>query len=289
MAWLELRIVTPRERVELLQEALLELGALSITLQDNADQPIYEPALGETPLWQSTQVTGLFDAEVDTHTVEKALSIPEDERSSWHLLEDKDWEREWMQYYQPIQCAEGFWVCPSWTPPPDPNAVNLLLDPGLAFGTGSHPTTYLCLQWLAQQPLGGLRVLDYGCGSGILGIASLLLGAKEALGVDLDPQALLASADNAQRNGLSADQFPVFLPQAAPTEPVDIIVANILAGPLVELAPILLDQLKAGGQLCLSGILADQAPQVEAAYQDSITFAPSRERDGWVCLSGHKR
>lgn len=286
MPWLELRINSSREAAPAIEDSLLKAGALSVTLQDNADQPIFEPALGETPLWQDTRVTGLFEADVDTRRVERRLKAAA--QVHWHLVEDKDWEREWMQHYHPIRCGERLWICPSWLAPPDPAAVNLLLDPGLAFGTGTHPTTFMCLQWLASQSLEEMSVMDYGCGSGILGIAALLLGARTACGVDLDPQALLATRDNTARNGLASERFPVYLPQQAPVQPVDVVLANILAGPLVELAPNLNALLLPGGRICLSGILATQAPTVSAAYGAFIEFEPPLQKDEWVCLTGRK-
>ena len=286
MPWLELRINSTRDEAPALEEALLAAGALSVTLQDNADQPIFEPALGETPLWFETRVSGLFEAEVDTRRVERRLRL---QQLHWHVVEDKDWEREWMQHYHPIQCGPRLWICPSWLAPPDPGATNLLLDPGLAFGTGTHPTTFLCLQWLGEQALTGRSLVDYGCGSGILGIAGLLLGASAAIGVDIDPQALLATRDNATRNGLAADRFPVYFPGKAPQDPVDVLLANILAGPLVELAPSLIALLKPGGQICLSGILATQAAVVQEAYAVAIDFDPVRQKDDWVCLTGRKK
>jgi len=212
MPWLQLRINTSREEAPKVEFALSRLDAQAITLEDNADQPIFEPALGETPLWQETRVVALFEASVDTkeliQNLEQALG-PLADNHQWHVLEDKDWEREWMEHYHPIQCAPTLWICPSWREPPDPTAVNIKLDPGLAFGTGTHPTTFMCLQWLATQDLKGKEVIDYGCGSGILGIASLLLGAKSCVGVDIDPQALLATQENLQRNGLDKASFPV--------------------------------------------------------------------------------
>ena len=289
MPWLQLRVDTSREQAERIENALLSAGAVSVTLQDNADQPILEPGLGETPLWDQTRVTGLFDAEVDTAVAEaRAASflcelLP---NARWEQLEDKDWEREWMSHYKPIQCGDKLWICPSWCEPPDPQAVNLLLDPGLAFGTGTHPTTFLCLQWLAQEPLAGKTVIDFGCGSGILGIGALLLGADSACGTDIDPQALLASRDNAQRNGLPIERFPVYLPEKMPQEPADIMLANILAGPLVDLAPQLIDLTRIGGRLCLSGILASQAEQVKSAYQQWVDFDEDGQREEWIRLSG---
>jgi ribosomal protein L11 methyltransferase len=289
MPWLELRIDTDRDAAPRWEQALLKAGALSVTLQDNADQPIFEPALGETPLWQATRVTGLFDSEVDTARLERQMRLPADSFWQWQLLEDKDWEREWMKDFHPIPVAEHFWICPSWIAPPKPEAVNLLLDPGLAFGTGTHPTTFMCLEWLSSQSLQGRTCIDYGCGSGILGIGALLLGATSVLGVDIDPQALIATQDNAQRNGLAPSQFPVVFPKACPTTAVDILLANILAGPLVELAPELTPRVKPGGLLCLSGILHSQAQAVVDAYSDAFDFAPWRTRDEWVCLSATKR
>ncbi|HEY7771882.1 MAG TPA: 50S ribosomal protein L11 methyltransferase, partial [Marinagarivorans sp.] len=228
MPWLEIHINTNREDAPHIEDQLMDVGALSVTLQDNADQPIFEPALGETPLWSATRVTGLFDADINTSSIDAQLQLPVQTSFKWHIVEDKDWEREWMQHYHPIQCGDNFWICPSWIAPPHPDAVNLLLDPGLAFGTGTHPTTFLCLQWLATQSLNEQEVIDYGCGSGILGIGALLLGARRVLGVDIDPQALLATQDNAQRNHITAERFPVVFPDKCPATPVDLVVANIL-------------------------------------------------------------
>lgn len=289
MPWLQLRVDTNREQAERIEDALLFAGAVSVTLQDNADQPILEPGLGETPLWDSTRVTGLFDAAVDTAVTEaKAASflcepLP---NARWEQLEDKDWEREWMSHYKPIQCADNLWICPSWCKPPQPEAVNLLLDPGLAFGTGTHPTTFLCLQWLAAQPLAGRSAIDFGCGSGILGIAALMLGAERAMGTDIDPQALLASRDNAERNGIDPGRFPVYLPDQLPRQPADIMLANILAGPLVELAPQLVELTRPGGRLCLSGVLATQAEAVKSAYRQWVDFDEDGQREEWVRLNG---
>lgn len=289
MPWLELRIDSNRNDAPAIEDALMDCGALSVTLQDNADQPIFEPALGETPLWQDTRVVGLFEADVDSQRIASQLRLPSGTAFSWHNVEDKDWEREWMEHYQPIQCGEGLWICPSWLNPPEPGAVNILLDPGLAFGTGTHPTTFLCLQWLSEQELRDHTVVDYGCGSGILGIASLLLGARSAVGVDIDPQALLATRENAKRNGLAEERFPVSFPGQAPSDARDVVLANILAGPLVELAGTLEPLVKPGGLLCLSGILRSQAETVMEAYADFIEFNPIRQKDEWVCLTGCRK
>ena len=291
MPWLQLKIITPRRYVESLEDSLLACGAASVTLEDNADQPILEPGLGETPLWDNVKITGLFDAEINTaNTIalaERRFGNPLPEHR-WEQLEDKDWEREWMTNYHAIRCGERLWICPSWQQPPEPDKVNLMLDPGLAFGTGTHPTTFLCMQWIDQQNVDGLTVVDYGCGSGILGIATLLLGAKHVIGVDIDPQALLATTENAKRNKLPGDAMPVFLPPDCPNTPVDIMLANILAGPLAELAPTLNAKTKLGGKLCLSGILNIQADSVIAAYSDWFDFDPIEEQEEWVRLTATK-
>lgn len=291
MPWLQLKITATREQTHNIENALLASGAVSVTLQDNADQPIFEPGLGETPLWDSVRITGLYDAEIDTAktrtTIEKHLrnELPQ---YQWEQLEDKDWEREWMSNYHAIRCGERLWICPSWQQPPEPDKVNLMLDPGLAFGTGTHPTTFLCMQWIDQQDFTGLDVVDYGCGSGILGIAALLLGAKKVIGVDIDPQALLATTENAKRNNLPADAMPVFLPPRCPKAEVDVMLANILAGPLAELAPTLNSMTKLGGKLCLSGILSVQAKSVMAAYEPWFVFDPIAEQEEWVRLTATK-
>lgn len=292
MPWLQLKIHTTRPRVEAIEDALLEAGAASVTLEDNADQPILEPALGETPLWDQVRITGLFDAETNLDSTRTQLEqslgdgLPE---HRWEQLEDKDWEREWMSHYHPIRCGERLWICPSWQRPPEPDKVNILLDPGLAFGTGTHPTTFLCMQWLDGEPLAGKTVIDYGCGSGILGIAALKLGASGAVGVDIDPQALIATADNTARNGLATGRMPVYLPADAPNTPADILLANILAGPLANLAPTLTRLTRPGGRLCLSGILATQAETVMAAYREAFDFDPVAQKEEWVRLSATKK
>ncbi len=292
MPWLQLRIDTDRQHTEAIEDALLFAGAASVTLQDNADQPILEPALGETPLWDNVRLTALFEADInieDTIAATESLYGQTLQNYQWEQLEDKAWEREWMKNYHPIYCGGRLWICPSWLEPPDPEAVNLLLDPGLAFGTGTHPTTFMCLQWLAEQdPLRETTLIDYGCGSGILGMAALLLGAKQVTGTDIDPQALIATHDNCDRNSIPKALFPVFLPQNCSGEPVDIVVANILAGPLAELAPTLTDLTRAGGKLCLSGVLATQAQVVMDAYAQWFAFEPPREQEEWVCLTATK-
>lgn len=291
MPWLQLNIITPRKLAEQLEDALLDSGAVSVTLQDNADQPIFEPGLGETPLWDTVRITGLYDAEIDTtETIKIACrafgaDLP---HHAWELLEDKDWEREWMKNFHAIRCGERLWICPSWQTPPEPDKVNLMLDPGLAFGTGTHPTTFMCMQWIDQQDFTGLDVVDYGCGSGILGIATLLMGARKVIGVDIDPQALLATTENARRNNLSKDAMPVYLPENCPQIEADVMLANILAGPLAQLAPMLSGMTKAGGKICLSGILGVQADTVKEAYSKWFDFDPVAHQEEWVRLTATK-
>ncbi len=297
MSWLQIKIEIQPSQAEIYEDLLLSAGCAAVTLQDSGDQPIFEPDLGTTPLWQHTTITGLFSAE---HNLESTLQylkqaqiqlLPNQPPSpaKAEILEDKDWVRAWMDEYHPMQFGQRLWVCPSWCDVPDPSAVNLMLDPGLAFGTGTHPTTALCLEWLDAQVLNGKSVIDFGCGSGILGIAALLLGAEDAVGIDIDPQALQASQDNLARNQLSADRFKVFLPEKAPEVPADVLVANILAGPLVSLAPTIAARVKSDGLLCLSGLLAHQEAELRAAYSDWFELDPTAEKEGWIRLSGRRK
>jgi ribosomal protein L11 methyltransferase len=292
MTWLQLRLDTSPAGVELLENLMLATGAVAVTMEDNADQPVLEPGVGETPLWGHTRLTGLYPA--DTAMAEVLAAFPEQllqqANQRVEILEDKDWEREWMQHYRPMPFGRRLWVCPSWLEPPDPTAVNLLLDPGLAFGTGTHPTTALCLAELDGMALDGQCVVDYGCGSGILAVAALKLGASAALGVDNDPQALVATRDNAGRNGIHPDALEVALPGAydrlAWSQRAGVVIANILAGPLAELAETLLGLLKPGGTLLLSGLLDTQAAGLCAHYAGRIALRVASEKDGWVCLRG---
>ncbi|SFQ18903.1 ribosomal protein L11 methyltransferase [Geopseudomonas sagittaria] len=292
MPWLQVRLAITPHQAAVLEDQLLELGAVSVTFMDAEDQPIFEPDLGTTPLWTHTHLLALFEDGTDTDAVLAHLKLQRGgELPEYQVerIEDQDWERSWMDNFQPMRFGRRLWIVPSWHEAPEPDAVNLLLDPGLAFGTGTHPTTALCLEWLDGQQLGGCRVLDFGCGSGILGIAALLLGAESALGTDIDPQALEASRDNAGRNGLPAEAFPVYLPEQLPQQPVDVVVANILAGPLVQLAPTITALVKPGGRLALSGILAEQAEEVRDAYAAAFDLDPTAVKDGWVRISGVRR
>lgn len=294
MTWLQLVFESDRDRAPLLEDALLEIGALSVTLQDSADEPVFEPGIGETPLWQATRILALFEAQESIEPQVEALiealgqlvAVP-----SWRAerLEDQAWERAWMADFQPMRFGNRLWICPSWAEAPDPAGVVLKLDPGLAFGTGTHPTTALCLEWLDSQSLAGCDVVDYGCGSGILGIAALLLGARRVIAVDNDPQALLATRDNAERNGIAAERLITCLPGELPADArAAVTVANILAGPLQSLAPVLAGLTQDGGRLALSGILAEQADAVAAAYRPWFALQPIAQRAEWVRIDAIK-
>ncbi len=205
MPWLQIRLHCAPDNVPELEDILLDCGSMVVTLEDVNDTPVYEPLLNTTPLWKQTRITGLFEADVDVEKIqpileEKARQLNATFHMKIEILEDKDWEREWMESYQPIKFGQRLWVCPSWRDVPEPNDVNLMLDPGLAFGTGTHPTTALCLTWLDSIDCQDKTIIDYGCGSGILGIAGLLLGANNMIGVDIDPQAVQATQANAERN-----------------------------------------------------------------------------------------
>lgn len=292
MSWLQLRLDAQRSDIAELEELLLATGAVAVTLEDNADQPLLEPGVGETPLWNQTRLTGLYPADTDMTCVLQDIPdrLLQQARHRVEILEDKDWEREWMQHYRPMQFGQRLWVCPSWLEPPEPTAVNLLLDPGLAFGTGTHPTTALCLRQLDSMSLADQTVVDYGCGSGILAVAALKLGAALALGVDNDPQALAASRDNAVRNGIAPENFPVVFPQNVDQQAwgqrAEVVIANILAGPLIELSDTLLGFLTPTGTLLLSGLLQNQAEALCAHYADRLTLRIVGASDGWVCLQG---
>ncbi|VXC51705.1 methylase for 50S ribosomal subunit protein L11 [Pseudomonas sp. 8AS] len=292
MPWLQVRLAITPDQAQTYEDALLGVGAVSVTFMDAEDQPIFEPDLGTTPLWSHTHLLALFEADTDPANLIAHLELLTGAPLPEHQIEqieDQDWERSWMDNFQPMRFGRRLWIVPSWHAAPEPEAVNLLLDPGLAFGTGTHPTTALCLEWLDGQDLQGCSVLDFGCGSGILAIAALLLGAPQAVGTDIDPQALEASRDNASRNGIEPARFPVYLPADLPQQQADVVVANILAGPLVTLAPQITSLVKSGGRLALSGILAEQADEVRAAYQDAFNLDPTASKDGWVRISGVKR
>lgn len=293
MPWLQLRIDCSEDLAESLDHCLSNAGALAITMEDAGDQPLLEPGPGETPLWSELRMTGLFEAEIDQDAVIAQLQSELGEQFPhvyrFEILEDKDWEREWMRNYQPIHCGNKLWICPNWIEPPQPEAVNLRLDPGLAFGTGTHPTTRLCLDWLSGHPLHQQDVIDYGCGSGILGIAALLLGATHCVGVDNDPQALLASRNNARNNHLLDAQFSVYSPQELPADTqADVVLANILYGPLISLRDTLFQLIREGGYLVLSGILNEQAESLCDHYRQLLNIESVESLGDWSRVVARK-
>jgi len=290
MSWLQVRLALTPAQAETYEDLMLELGAVSVTFMDAEDQPIFEPDLGTTPLWSQTHLLALFEGDTDATALEQRVQLLANGLTyEVERLEEQEWERSWMDNFQPMRFGQRLWIVPSWHEAPEPDAVNLLLDPGLAFGTGTHPTTSLCLQWLDGEPVAGRQVLDFGCGSGILAIAALLLGAERAVGTDIDVQALEASRENAERNGIDPARLPLYLPADLPTEPADVVVANILAGPLVGLAEQITRLTRIGGRLALSGILAEQAEDVRAAYAGCFDLEPTATLDGWVRISGTRR
>ncbi len=277
----------PPEAVEAL---FTRHGAQAVTLSDAADDPVLEPAPGATPLWQQTRITGLFDADTDLDALCLALTeefgLPAPPAHRVEELADRAWEREWLKDFRPMRFGERLWVCPHGQAAPAADAVVVSLDPGLAFGTGTHPTTALCLAWLDGQPLAGCRVLDFGCGSGILGIAALKLGAATVTAVDIDRQAVTASRDNALCNGVG-ERLQAGL--ELPAGEWDVLLANILAAPLVEHAQRLAASAAEGARIALSGILAPQADDVRAAYAGDFDLAPAQTNGDWVLLTGRKR
>ncbi|MFT4653518.1 MAG: ribosomal protein L11 methyltransferase [Patiriisocius sp.] len=292
MAWQQIKISVESTQAEALGELLTELDAQAVTFLDAKDTPMYEPKPGEVLLWPDTQVIGLYAAQDDLTGVTKAILEAFDFIDATEIiidpLEDKNWEREWMENFHPMKFGRRLWICPSWHEIPDITAVNIMLDPGLAFGTGTHPTTRLCLQWLDSIDLIGKVVVDFGCGSGILAIAALKLGAKEVIGIDIDPQALLASADNAKRNGVE-NRLKLYLPQNQPKLEADVVVANILSAPLKELSKTITDFCKENGMLVMSGILQEQFESVLQVYEKQFDFEPVTIEGEWVRLSALRK
>lgn len=289
MSWLQLIFEVEAQHVDLVCEGLVAIGASSVTLQDAADQALYEPALNTTPLWNKTQVIGLFEADsYDAGQLESQLQellaplvLPPCQSQ---VLPEQEWTRVCMADFHAMSFGQRLWVCPSWEAPPQPDAINILLDPGLAFGTGTHATTALCLQWLDQQDdWAGKSVIDYGCGSGILAIAAAKLGATTVWAIDNDPQALQATEENARHNDV-VDKIHLSLPEQIPPIQVDCLLANILADPLIELAATFAQLLKPKGTLILSGILEEQVTNVTAAYTPYFSITEVVTQEGWGLL-----
>jgi ribosomal protein L11 methyltransferase len=294
MDWLQFVMAVDSLSIADVENALLRAGACSVTLSDAGDDPVLEPGPGETPLWSSTQLTGLFPGDSDPEKLRSALcaelGLRELPMHRIETLADRAWEREWLKDFAPMRFGRRLWICPTGGRVSDADAVVVHLDPGLAFGTGTHPTTALCLEWLDQCDLAGKNVLDYGCGSGVLAIAAMKLGAAAATGMDIDPQATIATRQNAADNAIS---MAVCRSEAEICGKFDVIVANILAGPLIRFADSITSRLASRGMLALSGVLCEQATEVMAAYDPWIAFdAPVfREQDGqkWSRLTGSRR
>ncbi len=293
MAWQQITVVTDEVNAPKVADFFSDLGALSVTYLDAEDEPVYEPAIGETKIWANTQVVALYELDVDLYELKTSFSkcFGKELLKNWQEEEvvDQPWERAWMGHYRPMKFADKLWVCPTDQERYENNTVCLVLDPGLAFGTGTHPTTALCLEWLASRDLRNKTVIDYGCGSGILAIAAVLLGAKLAYAVDIDPQALDATAMNAEKNQVE-EKVIRSLPEQFRLKQIkaDVVIANILAKPLIDMVEDITHLLEPGANLVLSGILAEQADSVAIAYQAKIQLNDRVQKEDWMRLSGTK-
>ncbi len=290
--WLQLHYEVPAKDADEVSQLFEQAGALAVSLSDLADEPIYEPPLGEAPLWPDTRVSGLFPHNCDipaiVSKVATALDNPAGDRWHTETVVDRAWERVWLEDFKPIKCGQRLWICPGDSPPPEADAINILLDPGLAFGSGTHPTTRLCLEWLDSHDVSGQQLIDYGCGSGILAIAAARLSAAHIRAVDIDPQAHQATLDNASRNDVG-EQISLYYPEGLPQQPADVLIANILANPLIELMPHFSKLVKEQGWLVLSGILSGQAETVTTALENFFLPPIKHELDDWVILTSQRR
>lgn len=298
MKWLQIHITVDQAQVDYTETLLSSLGAVSVTLDDAENQELLEPLPGETPLWNKVIVTGIYaqedDEEIDVAALETFIKaqLPDAPMRS-EFIEDQEWERTWMDAYEPIQIAEKYWIVPEWMEAPEADAVNIKLDPGLAFGTGNHASTFLCLQWLGQTDVKDKVVIDYGCGSGILGVAALSLGAKKVYATDIDPQAVHATQQNAELNGV-LDKLYVGLPEEFNTEfkgqQADVLLANILAGPLMSLAPEFSTLIKSAGEFALAGVIKEQVDDVSRVYSEFFDILDVQEREEhWCRISGKRQ
>jgi ribosomal protein L11 methyltransferase len=291
MAFYEIEFPLAALSSEAVEAALFEVGASSITFVDRGDEPVLEPRPGEVRLWSDTLVRALFqessDAALNLDRLASALGPHVTQTARVRAVEDQVWERAWLTGWKSMRFGRRLWICPrAAEAPADPQAIIVRLDPGLAFGTGTHPTTALCLQVIDSLPIEGRTVIDYGCGSGVLGIAALKLGAAHVIAVDLDHQALLATRDNARRNGVAASMTVQGIDAGLPAS--FCVIANILAGPLIELAPRLTASCEPGGHLLLSGLLRTQAYAVKAAYAAGFDMVQVIERDEWCCIHARR-
>lgn len=298
MKWLQIHITVEQAQVDFTETLLSSLGAVSVTLDDAENQDLLEPLPGETPLWNKVIVTGIYaqedDEEIDVDALITFITAQMPEAPlRYEFLEDQEWERTWMDAYEPIQIGEKYWIVPEWMEAPEADAVNIKLDPGLAFGTGNHASTFLCLQWLGKVDLKDKIVIDYGCGSGILGVAALLLGVKKVYATDIDPQAVLATKQNAELNGVLENLYvglPEEFNEELKNQKADVFVANILAGPLMELAPEFATLVKSEGEFALAGILEEQVADVSSVYSEFFDILQVEKRDEhWCRISGKRK
>jgi len=289
MNWLQLNLATTKNKVDAWSDALLEAGAVAISLEADDDQAIFELTPDHKPLWDKLRLIALFPEDTDPVFVQSQLASNIDieilAASTWKKIVEQDWLHKWKEDLKPMLFADKLWICPSWCEIPDPTAINIILDPEQAFGTGSHPTTALCLEWIAQNIQPGDIVIDYGCGSGILAIAAAKMEASITYGTDIDPLCLEVSNSNALKNNVSGDQFITCLPEQMPTIKADVMIANILAHPLVELAPTLATLLKPNGKLVLSGILVEQASMVQDGYSKWFHNFEIQAQNEWVRIT----
>lgn len=292
MAWQQLKLQIHSAHVDFLEQQMLSYGAISITYLDAKDQAVFQKEPGSTPLWDETYLICLFD---DTTELGAVLAWIKNNpvilnRATLQIerIEDQAWERSWMTDFKAMQFGDRLWICPTWQDPPDPDAINIILDPGLAFGSGSHATTAMCLQWLENADLTGKTVIDYGSGSGVLAIAAALLGAGTIIAVDNDPQAVVATLANCAANNIPSESVIACLPEDLPDVKADVLLANILAEPLIELAPHFATLVHPGAAVILSGLLPEQASTVLAAYSSEYTMDSPRIEQGWVRLTGHR-
>lgn len=292
MPWHQISVITNEDLAPRLADFFDKLDAVSVTYMDAEDEPVYEPAIGETKIWSNTEVIALYELDAEPALIKNLLyaQFEGEQLHNWRheVVEDQEWERAWMEFYKPMKFADKLWVCPTDQEQHESGTVCLTLDPGLAFGTGTHPTTALCLEWLASHDLTGKTVIDYGCGSGILAVAAILLGANEAHAVDIDPQAITATQSNAQKNQVQ-DKIACYLPEQFVPFQADVVLANILAKPLIDMAEQICNLVASGSQLVLSGILHEQAESVMNAYRQHITFNAPVQQEDWIKLEGVKR
>ncbi len=292
MSWWQFSLNCLASELGLVEDLMIERGALSICIGDAGDEPIYEPMPGENPVWRESVVTATFDAKTDPETLYRDLAdaLPPNLTAGLRrsVLREQDWEQAYRVHFKPLRCAPGLWIVPSWCEPPEPGARIIRLDPGLAFGTGAHATTALCLAWLGVNDITGLRVIDYGCGSGILAIAAIKLGAQKVVAVDIDPQALDATESNARINDIDPARLRICLPGAMDCGPADLLVANILARPLIEFAPLFTSLVAHGGRILLSGVLKSQLEDIQLAYRPCFNLDAARTREQWVCIGGKR-